>query len=338
MTTRQQLKPISAAAVKRLAKKVIDIETKALALSHKSIDENFVKAVEVIAKCKGRVVILGIGKSGIIGRKIAATLASTGTPSFFVHPVEALHGDLGMISAGDIIIAISFSGQTEEINRILPSLERRHLTIIAMTGHATSKLALMSDIHITIHIEREACPYNLAPTASTTATLAVGDALALCLMDVKQFKQRDFANFHPGGSLGKLLTCHVKDVMHTGKNNPVIRTTASVQDALFVMTQTGAVGAASIVDNKGKLLGYFTDGDLRRLLQKFGGEVLQKNITEVMTKNPHYILDTLPAIEAAKKIHQTHVDNLPVLDKTGKVVGIIDEKDLIEFIALLDKK
>ena len=329
---------ISPTAVKRLAKKVVDIETEALSLSHKSIDENFVRAVEAIVKCKGRVVVLGIGKSGIIGRKISATLASTGTPSFFVHPVEALHGYLCVITAGDIILAISFSGQTEEINRILPSLERRHLTVISMTGHASSKLALMSDIHITVHIKREACPYNLAPTASTTATLAVGDALALCLMEAKQFKQRDFASFHPGGSLGKLLTCQVKDVMHKGKNNPTIHTGASVQDALFVMTQTGAVGATSIVDKKGRLLGYFTDGDLRRMLQKEGGDVLKKNITEVMTKSPYHILDTLPAIEAAKQIHQTHVDNLPVLDKTGKVVGIIDEKDLIEFLALLDKK
>ncbi|MCQ2410698.1 MAG: SIS domain-containing protein, partial [Elusimicrobiaceae bacterium] len=167
--------------IKKCARQVIDVEYKALALSKKSIDDNFLKAVQAIAKSKGRVVVLGIGKSGLIGRKIAATMASTGTPAFFVHPVEALHGDLGMIAPGDVILAISFSGQTEEINRILPSLERRKLTIISMTGHQHSKLAMMSDIHITIHIEREACPYNLAPTASTTATLAVGDALALCL-------------------------------------------------------------------------------------------------------------------------------------------------------------
>ena len=320
-----------------MARHVLEVEHKALELSKKSIDKNFLQAVDVIAKSKGRVVVLGIGKSGIIGRKISATLASTGTPSFFVHPVEALHGDLGMITPGDVILAISFSGQTEEINKILPSLERRKLTIISMTGHDKAKLALMSDIHITIHIEREACPYNLAPTASTTATLAVGDALALCLMKVKHFEKRDFAVFHPGGSLGKLLTQQVKDVMRKGKNNPVVRENASVQDALFVMTRTGAAGATSIVDKKGRLLGYFTDGDLRRILQT-GADVLNKNITEVMTKNPYHILDTVPAIEAAKMIHATHVDNLPVLDRTGKVVGIIDEKDLIEFLALLDKK
>ena len=320
-----------------MARHVLEIELEALELSKKSIDDQFLKAVDVIAKTKGRVVVLGIGKSGIIGRKISATLASTGTPSFFVHPVEALHGDLGMIMPGDVILAISFSGQTEEINKILPSLERRKLTIIGMTGNAHSKLALMSDIHITIHIEREACPYNLAPTASTTATLAVGDALALCLMKIKHFEKRDFAVFHPGGSLGKLLTQQVKDLMRKGKNNPTVRETASVKDALFVMTQTGAAGATSVVDNKGHLLGYFTDGDLRRLLQK-GSDLLNKNITEVMTKNPHHILDTVPAIDAAKMIHATHVDNLPVLDKSGKVVGIIDEKDLIEYLAFLDKK
>lgn len=328
----------SASAVKRMAKRVLDIETDALKLSHKSIDDQFLKAVEVIANCKGRVVVLGIGKSGIIGRKISATLASTGTPSFFVHPVEALHGDLGMITAGDVIIAISFSGQTEEINKILPSLERRKLTIISITGHKHSKLALMSDIAITVHIEREACPYNLAPTASTTATLAVGDALALCLMEIKHFEKRDFAIFHPGGSLGKLLTQQVKDLMRKGRNNPLVTAKATVQDALFVMTKIGGTGATSVVDKNGKLLGYFTDGDLRRILQKDGTNVLSRNITEVMTKNPYHLLDTLPAIEAAKMIHKTHVDNLPVLDKTGKVVGIIDEKDLIEFLALLDKK
>ncbi|WP_428046170.1 KpsF/GutQ family sugar-phosphate isomerase [Candidatus Avelusimicrobium fimicolum] len=327
----------SETAVKRMARRVLEIELEALELSKKSIDDQFLKAVDVIAKTKGRVVVLGIGKSGIIGRKISATLASTGTPSFFVHPVEALHGDLGMIMPGDVILAISFSGQTEEINKILPSLERRKLTIIGMTGNAHSKLALMSDIHLTIHIEREACPYNLAPTASTTATLAVGDALALCLMKIKHFEKRDFAVFHPGGSLGKLLTQQVKDLMRKGKNNPTVRETASVKDALFVMTQTGAAGATSIVDGKGHLLGYFTDGDLRRLLQN-GSDLLNKNITEVMTKNPHHILDTLPAIDAAKMIHSTHVDNLPVLDKSGKVVGIIDEKDLIEYLAFLDKK
>lgn len=329
---------MSDAFIKRWARHVIDVEHEALALSKKSIDENFLKAVHTIAKSKGRVVVVGIGKSGLIGRKIAATMASTGTPAFFVHPVEALHGDLGMITPGDVILAISFSGQTEEINRILPSLERRKLTVISMTGHQHSKLAIMSDIHITIHIQREACPYNLAPTSSTTATLAVGDALALCLMKIKHFEKRDFATFHPGGSLGKLLTQQVKDVMHTGANNPTVPLTATVEDALFVMTKTDGAGATSVVDKKGKLAGYFTDGDLRRLIQQQGADVLNKKIADVMTKNPYHLRDTMPAIEAAKMIHATRVDNLPVLDKTGKVVGIIDEKDLIEFLALLDKK
>ncbi len=319
------------------ARNVLNVEHKALELSRKSLDAGFLKAVKACAETKGRVVVLGIGKSGLIGRKISATLASTGTPSFFVHPVEALHGDLGMIMSGDVILAISFSGQTEEINKILPSLAQRKLTIISMTGHENSKLALMSDIHIKIYIDREACPYNLAPTASTTATLAVGDALAVCLMKIKHFEKTDFALFHPGGSLGKLLTQQVKDLMRKGKNNPTVPQSATVKDALFIMTQSNAAGATSVVDKKGKLLGYFTDGDLRRELQK-DESVIHKKITEVMTRNPYHILDTAPAIDAAKMIHSTHVDNIPVLDKTGKVVGIIDEKDLIEFIAMLDKK
>ena len=236
--------------VLKTARQVLDTEHKALELSRKSLNDDFLKAVKACAETKGRVVILGIGKSGLIGRKIAATLASTGTPSFFVHPVEALHGDLGMIMSGDVILALSYSGQTEEINRILPSLARRKLTIISMTGNEKSKLALMSDIHIKIHIEHEACPYNLAPTASTTATLAVGDALAVCLMKVKHFEKTDFALFHPGGSLGKLLTQHVKDLMRQGKNNPTVPADALVKDALLVMTKTNAAGATSIVDKK----------------------------------------------------------------------------------------
>ena len=264
--------------ITQTARRVLNIEKKALDLTTKSIDDGFIQAVKACAKTKGRVVILGIGKSGLIGRKIAATLASTGTPSFFVHPVEALHGDLGMITDGDVILAISFSGQTEEINKILPSLARRKLTIIAMTGHEQSKLALMADIHIKIYIDHEACPYNLAPTASTTATLAVGDALAVCLMEIKHFEKSDFALFHPGGSLGKLLTQHVKDLMRTGKNNPLIGENATVQDALLVMTKSNAAGATSIIDKKGKLLGYFTDGDLRRELQR-GENIIHKKLS-----------------------------------------------------------
>lgn len=321
----------------KTARNVLDVEHKALELSRQSLDAGFLKAVKACAETKGRVVVLGIGKSGLIGRKISATLASTGTPSFFVHPVEALHGDLGMIASGDVILALSFSGQTEEINKILPSLARRRLTIISMTGNENSKLALMSDIHVKIHIDREACPYGLAPTASTTATLAVGDALAVCLMKIKHFEKSDFALFHPGGSLGKLLTQQVKDLMRKGKNNPAVGANATVKDALLVMTKSNAAGATSVVDKKGKLLGYFTDGDLRRELQR-GENIIGKKITDVMTRNPYHILDTAPAIDAAKMIHATHVDNIPVLDKTGKVVGIIDEKDLIEFIAMLDKK
>lgn len=331
------MKKYTDAEILKISKQVLDVEHQALSLSRKSLDKEFLKAVRTIAKAKGRVVVIGIGKSGIIGRKIAATMASTGTPAFFVHPVEALHGDLGMITNGDVILAISFSGQTEEISKILPSLSKRKLPIIAMTGCPTSKLAELSDIHLTIYIKREACPYNLAPTSSTTATLVIGDALAIALMKIKHFEKQDFAVFHPGGSLGKLLTQRVKDLMRKGKENPTVKENATVKDALLVMTRSGGAGATSVVDKKGQLKGYFTDGDLRRELQK-GADIINKKIAEVMTHNPYSILETASAVEAAKMIHKTHVDNIPVVNKEGKVVGIIDEKDLIEFIALLDKK
>ncbi|XTP68056.1 arabinose-5-phosphate isomerase [Parelusimicrobium proximum] len=319
-----------------IAKDVFKSEIQALNLSVKNLDANFLKAVHLIAKTKGRVAIIGIGKSGIIGRKIAATMSSTGTQAFFVHPSEALHGDLGMIGSDDIIFALSFSGQTEEIGKILPALKKRKLTIISMTGNANSNLAKASDVHVKVTVTKEACPYNLAPTSSTTAMLAMGDAMALCLMEMKGFGQKDFAVFHPGGSLGKLLTNSVKDIMKSGKWNPVIINTASVKDSLLIMTKTKA-GAVSIIDKSGKLLGFFTDGDLRRALQK-DETVLNKKITDVMTKNPTALKDTMPAVEAAKIIHEKKIDNAPVVDAKGKVVGILDENELVEFIALIDKK
>ena len=228
-----------------IAKKVFEIEEHALKTTGAAFDGNFVKAVRTIAACKGRLVLIGIGKSGHIGRKIAATLASTGTPSFFVHPTEALHGDLGMITKEDLVLALSFSGQTEEISKILLPLKKEKVKIISMTGNPKSNLAMMSDLHIHVVVEREACPYNLAPTASTTAMLACGDALAIALMKIKHFEKKDFAMFHPGGSLGKLLTYTVKDIMFTDKN-PIVPLTASVQDTLLVMTKNKS-GAASVV-------------------------------------------------------------------------------------------
>lgn len=318
----------------KIAKEVFISEETALKDSAKILGTNFVKAVTLVAKSGGRLVVVGIGKSGHIGRKISATLASTGTPSFFVHPTEALHGDLGMITDKDIVLALSFSGETEELSKILTPLKKENIKIIALTGHKNSTLGKMADICLEVKIKREACPYNLAPTSSTTAMLALGDALAICLMKIKNFHKEDFAFFHPGGTLGKLLTYFVKDIMFKGKN-PVVLEGATVQDALFVMTEN-KTGAAAIVDKKGFLKGYFTDGDLRRLLQK-KQDVLDLKITQVMTKNPFAFPQDMPAIEAAKIINARKFDNAPVVDKKNKVIGFLDKDNLIEFIALAKK-
>ncbi len=316
------------------AKEVFISEEIALKDTAQILGENFVKAVTLVSKSAGRLVVVGIGKSGHIGRKISATLASTGTPSFFVHPTEALHGDLGMITTSDIVLALSFSGETEELSKILTPLKKEGIKIIALTGHKNSTLGKMSNICLEVKIKREACPYNLAPTSSTTAMLALGDALAICLMQVKNFHKEDFALFHPGGTLGKLLTYFVKDIMFKGKN-PVILEGASVQDALLVMTKN-KTGATAIVDKKGLLKGFFTDGDLRRLLQK-KQNVLGLKINDVMTKNPFAFPQDMPAIEAAKIINARKFDNAPVVDKKNKVIGFLDKDNLIEFIALAKK-
>ena len=318
----------------KIAKEVFVSEETALKDTAKILGKNFVKAVMAVSKSGGRLVVVGIGKSGHIGRKISATLASTGTPSFFVHPTEALHGDLGMITEKDIVLALSFSGETEELSKILTPLKKEKIKIIALTGHRNSTLGKMADICLEVQIKREACPYNLAPTSSTTAMLALGDALAICLMKIKNFHKEDFAFFHPGGTLGKLLTYFVKDIMFKGKN-PVVLEGATVQDALFVMTKN-KTGAAAIVDKKGLLKGFFTDGDLRRLLQK-KQDVLDLKITEVMTKNPFAFPQDMPAIEAAKIINARKFDNAPVVDKKNKVIGFLDKDNLIEFIALAKK-
>ena len=318
----------------KIAKEVFVSEETALKDTAKILGKNFAKAVMLVSKSGGRLVVVGIGKSGHIGRKISATLASTGTPSFFVHPTEALHGDLGMITDKDIVLALSFSGETEELSKILTPLKKEKIKIIALTGHKNSTLGKMSDICLEVKIKREACPYNLAPTSSTTAMLALGDALAICLMKIKNFHKEDFAFFHPGGTLGKLLTYFVKDIMFKGKN-PVVLEGATVQDALFVMTKN-KTGAAAIVDKKGYLKGFFTDGDLRRLLQK-KQDVLDLKIAEVMTKNPFAFPQDMPAIEAAKIINARKFDNAPVVDKKNKVIGFLDKDNLIEFIALAKK-
>lgn len=316
------------------AKEVFISEETALKDTAKILGADFVKAVTLVSKTGGRLVVVGIGKSGHIGRKISATLASTGTPSFFVHPTEALHGDLGMITQKDIVLALSFSGETEELSKILTPLKKEKIKIIALTGHKNSTLGKMADVCLEVKIKREACPYNLAPTSSTTAMLALGDALAICLMQVKNFHKEDFAMFHPGGTLGKLLTCFVKDIMFKNKN-PIVLEGSTVQDALFVMTEN-KTGAAAIVDKKGFLKGFFTDGDLRRLLQK-KPDVLKLKIDTVMTKNPFAFQADMTAIKAAQIITERKFDNAPVVDKKNKVIGFLDQDNLIEFIALAKK-
>jgi arabinose-5-phosphate isomerase len=321
---------IDATEVKNIALGVIRMEVQSLSACEAAVNDAFVQAVETIARCHGRVVMVGIGKSGIIGRKIAATLASTGTPAIFVHATEALHGDLGMVTGQDVVFALSYSGHSDELNKILPILHQRNITIIGMSSNAQSDLAKKSLIHITLPQLHEACPYNLAPTSSTTAMLGVGDAMAICLMKIKKFEQKDFALFHPGGMLGKLLTCGVVDIMQSGERNPLVAISATVRDALLVMTKTKS-GATSVVNSDGTLAGFFTDGDLRRCLQN-DSALLQRCIADVMTRQPVALTDGMKAVEAAKIFGQRKIDNAPVLNAAGKVVGIVDEGDLIPFI------
>jgi len=311
------------------AKDTLLIEAQAVKDQINHIDANFVKAVSLIESSSGRVVIIGLGKSGHIGRKIAATMASIGVPSIYLHPAECLHGDLGMIMKDDVVVLLSYSGETEEIKQVLPVLQRMKLKTIAITGRVNSQTWKNCDVIIDSSVEKEACPFNLAPTASTTALLALGDALALVLSERRGFKKEDFAIFHPLGAIGnkiKRLTMKVKDIMRQGKANPIVKDTATVQDALLIMTGT-RVGATSVVDDNGKLLGFFTDGDLRRQIQ-LHDDLLKKKISEVMTKNPSTITPEMLVLDAEKILQEKNIDNIPVVDENNKPVGILDERDL----------
>ncbi len=315
-------------AILKEARRVISVEGRAVLSLSKKLDKAFVKAVQRMAVCSGRIAIIGIGKSGLVGRKLASTFSSTGTPSLFLHPVECLHGDLGMLSADDIVLAISYSGETQEMSRLAPLLKNRGLYIIAITGKPKSRLARIADITITTPVSREACPYNITPTASTTAMLAAGDAIAIVLMKIKGFGRADFARFHPGGMLGKMLNMKVKDLMRTGIANPVIAENKSVKEALRVMTRT-RTGAVSAVNSKGRLSGFFTDGDLRRQLLKNPG-ILTEPVSDVMTKNPVCAFPDTPACEAAEILSKKNIDNLPVINPdSGIPAGILDERDLL---------
>ncbi|OGR62945.1 MAG: hypothetical protein A2X31_04200 [Elusimicrobia bacterium GWB2_63_22] len=313
----------------KTARGVIALESRAVAGLSAALDASFLKAVRLLAACSGKVVLLGVGKSGLIARKIAATLASTGTRSVYLHPVESLHGDLGMIAADDVALALSYSGETEETAKLLPILKRQGLPVISITNNSDSRLARGSDVVLRLRVKREACPFDIVPTSSTTAMLALGDALAVTLMSLNGFDKKRFARLHPGGNLGKLLNLKVSDLMHKGSSNPVVKETASVAAALKVMTDTRA-GAVSVTGKGGRLTGYFTDGDLRRRLQG-GLKDLSTPVAGVMTRKPMTVHPETMAMDAARIISEKKIDNLPVTDsRTGRPVGIIDERDLLK--------
>ena len=309
------------------AKRVLKIEAEAISALTERINESFVKAVDLIFFCKGKIVVTGVGKSGLIGQKIASTLASTGTPSFFMHPAEGIHGDLGMLSKNDVVIAISNSGESNEISQIIPVVKRMGLPLISMTGNPSSTLAKSGDAVLDISVKEEACPLGLAPTASTTATLAMGDALAVAVLDKRGFKKEDFALLHPGGSLGKSLLVRVSDLMHTGEAIPLVTENTVMKVALFEITSK-RLGVTGVIDDEGFLEGAITDGDLRRAMEK-GLDVLNKNASEIMTRNPKKIGADALAAEALQKMEQHSITSLFVMDGE-KVAGIVHLHDLLK--------
>ncbi len=309
-------------------KRVLEIEARAVQVLIERLDERFAQAVDVLYQCKGKVIVSGMGKSGLIGQKIAATLASTGTPSFFLHPAEGVHGDLGMVARRDAMIAISNSGETQEVLQLLPFVKRMNLPVVALTGRTTSTLAKISDVMLDISVGEEACPMGLAPTASTTATLAMGDALALALLRKRGFKQEDFAQFHPGGTLGRRLLVKVKDLMHGGSDVPRIGFHASGSDAILEMTAK-KLGMTTVLDKTGELMGIITDGDLRRFIQN-GGDFTRVTAAELASRNPKTIgLDEL-ATTAVGLMEQHSITALVVVDRRHRLTGVIHLHDLLK--------
>ena len=311
-----------------LARQVLDIEADALRTVSSRLDNGFAEAVNLILACTGRVVVSGMGKSGHIGGKIAATLASTGTPAFFMHPGEASHGDLGMITHSDVVLALSNSGESSEIVSIVPLIKRRGAKLIAMTGNPASTMAREADAHLNAGVDKEACPLNLAPTASTTAALALGDALAVALLDARGFSADDFARTHPGGSLGRRLLIHVRDVMHGGDALPQVDRDATLKAALFEMTQKG-LGMTAVVDAAGKVVGLFTDGDLRRTLEQ-PLDLQQARVTDLMTRNPKTIRADELAVAAVEKMETLKINGLLVVDVDNTLVGALNMHDLLK--------
>lgn len=311
----------------KLGQEVLQAESAAIAHLAASLGDAFITAVELLLQCKGRIVVSGVGKSGHIARKIAATLASTGSPAFFVHAAEAAHGDLGMVTADDVVIAISYSGSTSELLTIIPTIVREGAPVISITGSDSNPLADSATVNLNVHVEREACPLNLAPTSSTTVTLAMGDALAVACLDAKGFGPQDFARSHPGGALGRRLLTHVEDVMRKGEDLPAIYDDASVLDAVKEITRK-KIGMTAIVDRENHVAGIFTEGDLRRLIERVG-DIRQIRIADVMTRHPTTTTKDALAIEAAKTLEKTLRNQLLVIDEEGKLIGALHIHDLM---------
>ena len=310
-----------------LARQVLITEADAVRAVAGRLDQNFYRAVELILACRGRVVVSGMGKSGHIGHKIAATLASTGTPAFFVHPGDASHGDLGMIARDDVVIVLSNSGESPEITSILPLIKRRGAKLIGMSGNPRSTLGAESDVHLNAAVDKEACPLNLAPTASTTAALALGDALAVALLEARGFSAEDFALTHPGGSLGRRLLVRVRDLMHTGERLPRVTLGASTKEALLEMTDKG-LGMTAVLDETEKVVGVFTDGDLRRALEK-KLDILSVGVDQVMTLNPKTIGPDQLAAEAVGRMETLRINGLLVVNEAGQLQGALNMHDLL---------
>jgi arabinose-5-phosphate isomerase len=313
-----------------LARTTLQIESDAIVALHARLatDDSVGRAVAMLLQCKGRVVVSGIGKSGHIARKIAATLASTGTPALFVHPAEAAHGDLGMVTSDDAFIAISYSGESSELMAIMPVVKRMGGVLISMTGKPNSSLAQLADVHLDISVEKEACPLNLAPTASTTVTLALGDAIAVALLDLRGFKEEDFARSHPGGALGRRLLTHVHDVMRSGERVPKVAVDASLLQALEEMTKKG-MGMTAVVDADDRPVGVFTDGDLRRMFERVQ-DFTQVAIRDVMHAQPRSIAPERLAVDAVAVMEQFRINQMLVVDADGKLVGALHIHDLTQ--------
>ncbi|MEK6583307.1 MAG: KpsF/GutQ family sugar-phosphate isomerase [Nitrospirota bacterium] len=313
-------------------KKVLDIEARAIDSLKSRLNHSFSDAISLLYNCKGRVVVTGMGKSGLIGKKISATFASTGTPSFFLHPADGIHGDIGMIMQNDVILAISNSGETDELIALLPVFKKMTMQIICMTGKTASTLSNNSDVVLDVSIKEEACPMNLVPTASTTVALAMGDALAVALLEKRGFRKEDFAFFHPGGALGRRLILHVEDIMHTGETVPVVYKGSYLKDVIYEMTSK-KLGVTTVLDDNNRLLGIITDGDLRRLLEKetgSGNDIFKLTAGEIAIKNPRVIQKDALAVSAVQIMETYSITSLVIVNEDGTVAGILHLHDLLK--------